>query len=421
MPQALPRKLYRLFVWQSVTAGLLMVGGLLLAFALALNWLIDARLLIQADEYWAALAVDPDHALPSTDVVQAYLVTPGSPGNVPAELAGLSPGIHRLSGPGAHSAIVQARPQGTLYVRMSFSSVSRVLWGVMGLLMVGGLVVVYFVFWSTYRNARRLVEPVAALATTVSQWQPEAAGSPPSFIGDASQQRVQEVEQLTEALDGLSARVNDFVLREQEFTRDASHELRTPLTVIRMATDMLEGEETLAESQRRLLGRIQQAGREMEAVIDSLLLLAREEDVPSGEAVDVSEVVDEQLAKVQPLLRGKPVELRRTGDTGPHLVVPRGVVSMVVGQLLSNACKFTERGVVEVELTQERVLITDTGVGISADTLQRIYDPLYRADRFRSESKGIDLSVIRRLAERMGWQLVIDSVPGEGTRVSLEF
>lgn len=422
MPQALPRKLYRLFVWQSVTAGVLMVLGLLLACLLVLNWLIDARLQVQADEYRAALAIDPGHPLPRTEVVQAYLVDDGDAGALPAELAGLPPGVHRLQGPGVYYAIVEEGAQGTLYVRMSFRSVSRVVWSVMGLLMLGGFATVYLVFWSTYRNTRRLVEPVAALATRVSQWQPDAAAPNPTFAGHAPDELVQEVEQLTQALDGLSDRVKSFVVREQEFTRDASHELRTPLTVIRMAADILVNDRALGESQHRLLQRIQQAGRDMEAVLDSLLLLAREEQwTPGGEPVDVAEIVDEQLHRARSLLDGKPVELRRVGEVGPQLVAPRGVVSVIIGQLLDNACSFTEQGLIQVELSPDGVVIADTGIGMTEDTLQRVYDPFFRADPFRGDGKGMGLSVVNRLVARMGWDVAIESAPGEGTRVSIVF
>ena len=87
------------------------------------------------------------------------------------------------------------------------------------------------------------------------------------------------MRKLSRALTGLSERIGDFVQRERNFTRDASHELRTPLTVIRVATDLMLADPDLPPRMQRSLARMQQAGRDMEAVIEAFLILAREADV----------------------------------------------------------------------------------------------------------------------------------------------
>ncbi|NLB57552.1 MAG: HAMP domain-containing histidine kinase, partial [Gammaproteobacteria bacterium] len=127
------------------------------------------------------------------------------------------------------------------------------------------------------------------------------------------------------------------------------------------------------------------------------------------------------VERAQPLIAGKPVELRVTGDGDPVISAPPRVLGVMVGNLLSNACVFTEAGVVEVEIAEDRVTIGDTGIGMSPGTLQRMFDPFYRADQFRSGGKGMGLSIVRRLGERFGWPVLIDSAVGEGTVAQIRF
>jgi signal transduction histidine kinase len=89
--------------------------------------------------------------------------------------------------------------------------------------------------------------------------------------------------------------------------------------------------------------------------------------------------------------------------------------------LLSNASTFTERGRIEVRIEPDRVAVADTGIGMSADVMQRVFDPFYRAEPDRNSGKGMGLSIVRRLGERFGWPIGIESTPGQGTVVSIRF
>lgn len=421
MPQGLPRKLRFAFLVQAALASLVLVIGVSLACAAALRVLIDARLRAEADEYWAARAANASHQPPRTDITKVYFAAPGTlPADLPPALRSLPPGSHPLPGFDRH-VLVEDRPEGRLYVSMSFGYAKRVLWSGALTLMLAGMLALYLVTWLTYRTSRRLVAPVSWLANEVSHWEPDAgvvALAPDRIPGDVGS----EVRQLSGALHGLSERVQAFIQRERDFTRDASHELRTPLTVVRVATDMLLSDPEMPERSSRSLQRIQRAGRDMEAVIDAFLILAREAQVaPLGEEFDVREVVLDEVDKAQPLLEGKPVELRVTGDAAPRLHAPPRVLGVMLGNLLSNACVFTESGSVEVAIAEDRITVRDTGIGMSPDTLQRAYDPFYRADQFTASGKGMGLSIVRRLGERFGWPVSLESLPGEGTTAVIRF
>ena len=286
MSHGLPRRLRYVFVLQAVAASFAIVVGIYAAGVIVKDLLAGERMRDEAAEYWTARALDPVRPLPRTSTVSGYFLPPGgSPVTLPVELRNLPPGLSEL--PEQHrKVLVDTRPEGTLYVTMSFRLVDKVVqWtGIASVLLA--LLTLYVVTWLTYRSSKRLVTPVSWLAREVSRWDPRdpdtAAISPermPRHVGH-------EVERLGDALRGLADRVRDFVQRERDFTRDASHELRTPLTVIRVATDLMLGDAEMPARTQRSLSRIQRAGRDMEAVIDAFLILGREDAVaPQSEDI----------------------------------------------------------------------------------------------------------------------------------------
>src|SRR5690606_14850774 len=103
------------------------------------------------------------------------------------------------------------------------------------------------------------------------------------------------------------------------------------------------------------ISRIQRAGRDMEAVIDAFLILAREAgNAPQSTEFDVIEVAAEQVDRARPLAAGKPVEVELVDHGATTLFGPAHVLAVMLGNLLSNAVKFTEQGRVEVHVFGDR-------------------------------------------------------------------
>ena len=168
--------------------------------------------------------------------------------------------------------------------------------------------------------------------------------------------------------------------------------------------------------------RIQHAGRDMEAVLDAFLILARESEAAlPRETFEVRDIVDEEVDRIRPLLIGKPIELRVIDEGAPQLLAPPHVLKVMLGNLLSNAVQFTDRGLIELRLTPDRIEVRDSGIGMSSETITRAFDPFYRADISRPEGSGMGLSIVRRLGERFGWPVSLSSTPGEGTVAVIRF
>ncbi len=422
MPQGLPRRIKLAFVTQALIGSIVITLGITLAAVIVRHSVIEQRVRSEAEAFWVARAIQPDHRLPVSSTMTGYLVLAGkSDDALPETLRDMEPGLHRSSEPG-RMVFVDVRPQGTLYLVFSawMADQSVLLTGLVSLLL--SLLTSGVLIWQTYRTSKRLVTPVSWLANQVAQWDPRdpdaSAISPARLPADAGE----EVSRLSSALGGLATRLNEFVQRERDFTRDASHELRTPLTVIRVASDLMLAEPDLPPRLERSLNRVRNAGRDMEAVIDAFLILARESDVaPLSEEFAVREIVDAEVAKVKPELADKPVELSVRDEGAPLLTAPRHVLSVMVGNLLENAVHYTDQGRIELLLAQDRIEIRDSGIGMTPETLAKAFDPFFRADDRRADGRGMGLSIVRRLGDRFGWPVTLSSTPGQGTLAVIHF
>lgn len=425
MSHGLPRRIRLAFITQALLSSVVIALGLLAVGLVVRQALLADRMRDEAQAAFVARAADPQSPMARSSTLTTWLVPPG--GSTAALPAVVRDAPGRVDGLGLSQSLgvayyIERRPQGMFVARLNTRTLDEaIIWtGLLALLLSLGAV--YFTSWLTYRTSTRLVAPVSWLASAVARWEPRDPDA--STVGadhlppDASS----EVRHLAQALSGLAERVGDFVERERDFTRDASHELRTPLTVIRVATDLLLADESLSARQQRSLGRIRQAGRDMEAVIDAFLILAREADVaPQSEAFNVADVVHEEIDRVRPLIANKAVILDASLDDPPRLYAPRRVLNVMIGNLLSNAAHFTDTGEIHVHVGSDRVEIRDTGVGMSAASLQRAFDPFWRVDMNREEGKGMGLSIVRRLGERFGWPVTLSSVEGQGTLATIRF
>ncbi|KAB7768259.1 sensor histidine kinase [Xanthomonas maliensis] len=420
MPHGLPRKIRIAFLLQVVLASLAIVlGGYLISLVIKYS-LVRTVLADEAVHFWQMAHTTPDHRPPDTRNVYGYFAPAGrDSGGVPVALRQLSPGFSEV--PAADALVyVDQRPEGRLYLVFPRSRAAHLtLWfGVVPAILV--LLAIYSVSWFTYRLSKRLVSPVSWLAQRVAQWDPRQPQ-----VEELSPERLPvelqgETRQLAEALHALGQRVSEHIARERNFTRDASHELRTPLTVIRVASDMALADEAVPPRVERSLRRIQRAGRDMEAVIDAFLILAREAEIdPQSESFDAFELASEELDNARELLGDKPVTLHLVGERSLPMFAPPRVLRVVLSNLLRNACAYTDSGQVTVELAHDRIVVRDTGIGMSEETRARAFEPFFRADPNRPQGTGLGLSIVRRLCDRFGWRIELHSEAGVGTSVAV--
>jgi signal transduction histidine kinase len=282
-----------------------------------------------------------------------------------------------------------------LYLVFDRSGVGRLaaVFGLLPLAMV--LLVLYLTTWLAFRASRRAFSPVIALARQVRELDPTAPDPAKLDPARLPREADDEVRELADALARYAQRLNEFVERERNFTRDASHELRSPLTVIQMATGLLDADEGLSDASRRSVARIARAARDMEELTSAFLLLARESQ--SGlllEPTCVNDVLAEELERAQPLAEGKPVTSRLGATHRLHVDAPEKVLAVLLGNLLRNAFSYTDAGEVTVEVGAASVVIRDTGVGIAPGQIDAMYQPFVRGDAGRRGGHGVGDSLV---------------------------
>lgn len=267
--------------------------------------------------------------------------------------------------------------------------------------------------WLSYRIARRLSSPIGRLADRVEKLRPGELGTRlgPDFRGE-------EVERIAGAFDRYLERIEGFVEREQAFTSAASHELRTPLAVLQGATELLDAQ-LKDPRQRKALARIERARRDMLEFIDALLSLSREE--PSGSGFRAETRVDEVMQRIcrdaRELLHDKPVEIH-CGVACPLLVnAPPSLVTILLSNLMRNAVAHTKEGRIDISMTSDSLVITDSGDGIPDEMMDRIFERHFSG----RGGSGMGLYIVKRIVDRYGWKIEIQSLDDGGTRATVTF
>jgi signal transduction histidine kinase len=410
-------RLGRAFLLQAAFIGAAAVVGVFLASLLLEGVLIRQALREEVAHFWQQRERDPAFPLPATLNLTGYL------GTAPPSIAGLPPGHHERVIDGVETVVyVTDRNGERLYLAFDRSGVGKLatVFGLLPLAMV--LLVLYLSTWLAFRASRRAFSPVIALARAVRELDPAAPDpaqlDPARLPRDADD----EVRELAEALARYAQRLNEFVERERDFTRDASHELRSPLTVIHVAAGMLEADTGLSDTSRRSVARIARAARDMEELTSAFLLLARESETGLPlEPTCVNDVLADELDRARLLAAGKPIESRLRASHRLSVDAPEKVLPVLLGNLLRNAFSYTDAGEVTVDVGVDSVVIRDTGVGIAPGQLDAMYRPFVRGASGRGAGHGVGLTIVRRLSDRFGWPVTIDSSPGVGTRVEIRF
>ncbi len=215
---------------------------------------------------------------------------------------------------------------------------------------------------------------------------------------------------------------------KDEFLSNTSHELRTPLNGIAgLAEALLSGADgPLNEQERKHVRMILQSSKRLGNLVNSLLDFSK---VRSGtvdlhiKAFPLTEVVELVCTFSQTLLKEKPVELRTEVPPNlPEVYADIDKVEQMLTNLVGNAVKFTRKGAVTVSVRQEveflRISVQDTGIGIAADALERIFNPFEQADGSTTREfggTGLGLAITKNLVELHGGEIGVSSEPGQGS------
>ena len=275
------------------------------------------------------------------------------------------------------------------------------------------MIVALIIGWYT---ANRVIKPLKRLVKVVENSDPNNIST-----GFAKIFKEDEIGALARAFEASLRRIQKFIKREYQFTRDASHELRTPVTVIKGAVELLKMstacEDTMTD---KLVQRIERSTRDMETTIESLLWLAKEPNATEyGINTDLLPLIENAIEQNKHLLSGKEVEIDLQVEVTPLVKAPTGVLAIAISNLIRNACQFTTKGSITVTLQKNRIDVEDTGIGICQEDLEHVKKPDVSGSS--SDGFGFGLDIVNRLCSRFDWRLNIESIQGKGTKTSLIF
>ena len=415
----LRKRLSREFFLQAVYISVAALVGVFAVAILVQDVLTKQALRTEAEYYWQRYAEDASIALPETRNMSAYRDRSERP--PPPELASLPAGFHRILNDSSDVALITEHADERLYLVFRARQVNELVLA-FGLLPLGlVLIVIYVSLFVAYRVSRRAVSPIIALADQVQKLDP---GNPDPDLFEAESGADSEIDILYVALSNLAQRLASFAERERNFTRDASHELRSPLTVIRMAADVIAADASLSDTAQTHIHRIRQSAKDMEELTEAFLLLARESDHEiRDEWVSVNDVVTGETERTRLLVGTKPVRLNYDSDCRLLVQAPEKVIASVVGNLVRNGLLYTDEGEVRIRIDGSTVTVSDTGPGMAPDDVEKMFQPFFRGDpsRRRRGGHGVGLTIVKRLADRFGWPLHVESELGHGTSVAIEF
>lgn len=213
-----------------------------------------------------------------------------------------------------------------------------------------------------------------------------------------------------------------------EFLASMSHELRTPLHTIIGFSELLQegGEGALNDAQKRFVDHIHRDSGHLLDLINDVLDLSKIEAgqlVLRREQYPLRRSIDEALAAIRPGAAAKNIAIEERGQAQCDVDADPLRVKEMLYNLLSNAVKFTpEGGVVWVETSEAsafaRITVGDTGIGISADEQENIFDKFYQVGnttRGVREGTGLGLSITKELVQMHGGWMEISSIPGQGS------
>jgi signal transduction histidine kinase len=223
---------------------------------------------------------------------------------------------------------------------------------------------------------------------------------------------------------------------KSEFLANVSHELRTPLNSILLLSKLLgEESEGLNPEQRQQLQVIQDAGRDLRALIDNILDLSR---IEAGQAsfslqtIEAGELARDLIDLVKPQFDAKGLQLRLEQESASPMefVSDQEKVRQILKNFLSNALKFTHRGSVVLRIGYQArdpdrpicFSVRDSGVGIPADKHRLIFEAFKQADGSTSRrygGTGLGLSISRELARLLGGEIRLRSDEGQGAEFTL--
>lgn len=334
---------------------------------------------------------------------------------LPRDIARLKPGIYRSVRRDGRTwrVLIRDGEFGRIYMTYDVTELESAQRFALSIIIAGVIGALALTTWAAFRLSRQLVDPIHRFANRLSSIDPVQRN-----IRIAGEFTDNELAPIARAVDSFLERLDGFVERETSFTSTASHELRTPLAVIQGAVEILAAQNSADVKPQAAapLARIQRAVRDMSEFTTALLNLAREPERQVGDdhRCDIADIVRKSIEDQGASFPNKRIV---AGEFPSNVTVsaPDSMASMVVGNILRNALQHGANDEIQCSMTDRTLTVTNSGP-IAAKDLSRVFEPRFTT----GGGYGMGLYIARRVSERYGWSLTIES-DANVTRASCVF
>ena len=212
----------------------------------------------------------------------------------------------------------------------------------------------------------------------------------------------------------------------REFSANVSHELKTPLQGIIGSAELLESGIVKDADIPRFVGHIRREAARLVNLIEDIIRLSQLDEgiALTMEDVDLLAIAQEVKAILEPCAAEKDVRIEVSGEGFP-LIGVRRMLQEVIYNLCDNAVKYNvPGGRVQIRVEGRKLTVSDTGIGIPQEHQDRIFERFYRVDKSHSKASGgtgLGLSIVKHAVAYHNAKIVLDSTPGKGTTITIQF
>ncbi len=274
-----------------------------------------------------------------------------------------------------------------------------------------------------YQMVGAALKPVSNLSQIVTHIDAGALDQRVSLPGPAD-----EIKQLADEFDAMLDRLDQAFRQQSRFVADTAHELRTPLAVMRTNIEVVQMDQkaALADYQETITVLKEMLDR-LEQMVNSLLLLARQEYEMAQDEVSLLLLLEEVVADLTPLATKRRIILRLNGDKDPVVQGDSILLASAFSNLVENGIRYNRPGgFVEITVGEELnwavISIADNGLGIPADQQNHIFDRFYRLDFSRSRQTGgtgLGLSIVSHIVQLHNGHINLQSSHDTGSTFTL--
>lgn len=294
----------------------------------------------------------------------------------------------------------------------------------------------------TYFLTKKTLTPLQKLTSEVSQIQAQNLSTQLAVPNSKD-----EIAQLTSSFNEMLARLDNAFSTQKQFSANAAHELRTPLAVLQTNLEVFEKkqEPEMVEYQQ-LFTMIKEQTARLSQLVGTLLDMTNLKSVPRTDHVSLEELVDEVFCDLDPVAEKAGISIHfddnssqdwhtdvHTPDasalnnnirniTGSYVLLYRAVYNLVENAIKYNRPNGSVTVSVKEKNGQAMILVKDTGIGISPENQEKIFDPFFRVDKSRSRAMGgagLGLALVDSIAREHGGSVKVLESNEKGSIIAL--